>query len=1640
MKKILLFLIIPFLSLGQTPITDNNIQSAVNEWIQDPIQATAIYGDISQWDVSSVTDMSSLFTNANYFNDDISAWNVSNVINMSNMFVNASSFNQDISSWDVSSVNSMLDMFVNAISFNQDISSWDISNVTLIDYFLVNTAFSQSNYDALLIAWSQLDLNPNIFLSVGSLTYCDGAQARQYIIDEFGWSINDGGLAIDINNNDICDIYDIYGCTDCSATCNYNEDANIDDGSCDYSCAFPACIDTLLNYIDDMEYIYSLVEGCGIYYFCDCNEDAAGCMIMGACNYDPTAVIPDDSCVYPDYQAGIYDCEGISSNYYNCSGCYLDEDNDGVCDQLDQCVGEYDECGVCGGNGPEEYYDCEENCINDTDSDGVCDEFEIAGCTDTSACNYDENATVPAIVFNSPINTGSNMTIGLNEYSQNNLIINDEIGAFILNDSNDYYCVGLTTFQGSGTALTVFGDDPTTNEVDGCLENASIYFFIKRETGDNQYLVLSTEVNLTNFTSNQDSDNIYISNEILLFDSFFVENFQFGCDYSCFGCTFELACNYNDLATFNDGSCEYESCAGCMNVSACDYNPDATIPAACLDFSSCYGCTDLLSCNYGGVDITIDDGSCDYSCVGCMNPLACNYNINSIIDCSLLGEDCCLFEDGICAVCSTDQLGSPDESIPCTEIVLNNNGTPDDDADDFEEEVIITVLNWIVVEGQIISVQDTVYCPNPEYNSNYGNQFNDGTGVLIDNDIDNDGVCDNDDQCAEGDDNLNQDGDNLADACDNCPEITNPLQGDFDNDGIGNACDNCFFSENNAQIDTDGDGDGDVCDACPNDPDNDSDNDGVCGDVDICPGFYDWIDTDGDGVPNGCDVCPGQNDLLDTDGDGVPNGCDVCSNDPDNDIDNDGICGDIDSCPNDSDNDIDSDGICGDIDSCPNDFYNDTLYPNGICDNEEIFGCTDNQALNFLSTATWDNGSCIYCSSIDFMNNNNFIEVNDLHFEDAHGVTISFWAYDDNWSLSPDSESSFGYFIDFGSSDNDRYVIRWRDGVKGIQAYYEKNIVNGNCQNSLCYTQGQTDATYIIPPFDYIDNSDVYNFWEENECGWKNITAVFCSNSIRLYIDGHIVQQSITNAYNPNPIFSLDSLDAKFVGANQSGLESCDVKIDELRVWSRALSDMEVQERLGDNIDINLDITGEQSNNVGKLEGYWKFDSLSLRNEITNVLGVASQNSVFSNQYCDYSCDNYDYSVLCIDNSNNDCDACTPSEGCMDSNADNYDSTADIDNGLCIYYGCMDNGMHLWSHIPGFEACNYNPLANVNQYSMTDFQNPCIYPIDIYGVGYLDCDGNCLYDCDNDGACDWSQNHCYDTDGNLISTTDQINNFTFEIGPDGVLDCLSFIYVDSIDNCIYNSGIDLVNNITLELTSDGIPDCLEGFDYTTYSNPFQTDVDGDGIGNACDDEDGGQVGCMDDGLQDWSLYPGFSACNYDFWADQMCDDCCEYCYLNDCDTYPSVYLDTVSLLYTEGPYDCLGYCSDLNDDGYPDDVDEDDICDMIDNCPNISNPGQIDTNGNGIGDACEESSLFANDIINYAIYPNPFSDYTTISFSNLHRKHTSIKIFEISGRLLYEHYTVDDMVKIYKTNFSVGLYILEIHQDDLSIQDILIVE
>ena len=107
MKKFLLLLIIPCLIFGQTPITNDNINQAVYDWLSNSFLAEETYGHISEWDVSSVTDMESLFMEAPYFNEDIGEWDVSSVTNMNGMFDDASAFNQDIGSWDVSSVTDM---------------------------------------------------------------------------------------------------------------------------------------------------------------------------------------------------------------------------------------------------------------------------------------------------------------------------------------------------------------------------------------------------------------------------------------------------------------------------------------------------------------------------------------------------------------------------------------------------------------------------------------------------------------------------------------------------------------------------------------------------------------------------------------------------------------------------------------------------------------------------------------------------------------------------------------------------------------------------------------------------------------------------------------------------------------------------------------------------------------------------------------------------------------------------------------------------------------------------------------------------------------------------------------------------------------------------------------------------------------------------------------------------------------------------------------------------------------------------------------------------------------------------------------------------------------------------------------------
>jgi len=92
--------------------------------------ATSFTGDLSNWEVSTIEDMSSMFENATSFNGDLNNWEVNNVTQMGSMFSGASSFNSNLDNWDVSNVNYMSSMFNGASAFNRNLNSWEVDNVS----------------------------------------------------------------------------------------------------------------------------------------------------------------------------------------------------------------------------------------------------------------------------------------------------------------------------------------------------------------------------------------------------------------------------------------------------------------------------------------------------------------------------------------------------------------------------------------------------------------------------------------------------------------------------------------------------------------------------------------------------------------------------------------------------------------------------------------------------------------------------------------------------------------------------------------------------------------------------------------------------------------------------------------------------------------------------------------------------------------------------------------------------------------------------------------------------------------------------------------------------------------------------------------------------------------------------------------------------------------------------------------------------------------------------------------------------------------------------------------------------------------------------------------------------------------------
>ena len=95
-------------------------------------------GDLSQWDVSQVTNLDSTFAGCEKFNGDLSKWNVGNVTSMRYSFFGCDAFNANLSEWNVGRVVDMGDMLYGCYAFNSDLSRWNVAQVANMDQLFYN--------------------------------------------------------------------------------------------------------------------------------------------------------------------------------------------------------------------------------------------------------------------------------------------------------------------------------------------------------------------------------------------------------------------------------------------------------------------------------------------------------------------------------------------------------------------------------------------------------------------------------------------------------------------------------------------------------------------------------------------------------------------------------------------------------------------------------------------------------------------------------------------------------------------------------------------------------------------------------------------------------------------------------------------------------------------------------------------------------------------------------------------------------------------------------------------------------------------------------------------------------------------------------------------------------------------------------------------------------------------------------------------------------------------------------------------------------------------------------------------------------------------------------------------------------------
>lgn len=389
----------------------------------------------------------------------------------------------------------------------------------------------------------------------------------------------------------------IPGCLSMEA-CNYNPAATEDDGSCLFI-GFP-CDD------GDPATVDFVAEDCS------CQGEIEGCTDPTACNYDPIATLNDFSCVGP---GGLCDDGNANTvdDFYNldcvCVGYLLGCINPAACNYNPEAGVDDGSCFSIGDV-------CDDNNLG-TDNDVIGVDCNCAGepngqtpgCMAMEACNYNSAATLDdgsCILPGEPCDDGDPMT-GFDMLTSDCLCVGMLVGCTdpdacnfnnmaLLDDGSCYFIGDVCDDGNEQTQNDLWSVDCVcVGDIVGCTALSACNYNPNATLGDFSCVFPGDAC---------DDGNAETFNDVYGFDCICA-----GETASVPGCIAPDACNYDENATTDDGSCLFIGSA-CDDGDMMTINDVVTVDCICQgQIVNILGCTDANACNYLS-EATIDDGSC----------------------------------------------------------------------------------------------------------------------------------------------------------------------------------------------------------------------------------------------------------------------------------------------------------------------------------------------------------------------------------------------------------------------------------------------------------------------------------------------------------------------------------------------------------------------------------------------------------------------------------------------------------------------------------------------------------------------------------------------------------------------------------------------------------------------------------------------------------------------------------------------------------------------------------------------------------------------------------------------------------------------------------------------------------------------